>query len=229
MSIEPLTIPWGKRVPYPLMMRTIRLCENLGWLPDWKEAPGAVLTCEAFETGEEFSAKTANRAGSGATGLIQFMPKTAEALGTTTEALAAMTEIEQMDYVEAYLRPYARRIHNLDDLYMAILWPAACGAPDDYVLRMSPNAYRLNSGLDRNKDGKITKAEACQLVREKWQKGSLPGNVMGYFQGHQAATHQVNTAQLQDAVDALNEAIVAANGAWHTLQTLLKTSEEQGI
>lgn len=52
-------------------------------------------------TGERFRANTVNRA-SGATGLIQFMPSTAKQLGTTTDKLAAMTEVDQLDYVAKY-------------------------------------------------------------------------------------------------------------------------------
>jgi hypothetical protein len=44
-----------------------------------------------------------NAAGSGATGLIQFMPKIAKDLGTTTSALAKMSAEEQLVYVEKYL------------------------------------------------------------------------------------------------------------------------------
>ena len=44
-----------------------------------------------------------NAAGSGATGLIQFMPNTAEGLGTSTGELAGMSRARQMHYVEKYL------------------------------------------------------------------------------------------------------------------------------
>lgn len=43
----------------------------------------------------------------GATGLIQFMPKTAKALGTSTEALARMSFERQLDYVQEYLERVA--------------------------------------------------------------------------------------------------------------------------
>lgn len=113
-----------------------------------------------FETGGSFDPAQANAAGSGATGLIQFMPSTAESLGTTTEALAGMTRVEQMKYVEDYLRPYAGRLNNFGDAYMAVLYPAAIGKSDDYVLFDGGRAYEQNAGLDIDGDGKVTRGEA---------------------------------------------------------------------
>jgi hypothetical protein len=111
-----------------------------------------------------------NMAGSGATGLIQFMPKTAKGLGTTTDALARMSAVAQLEYVELYFKPY--RVRTLEDVYMAILWPAAVGKPNDFVLFESPSKqYKQNRGLDQNGDGKVTKFEAAAAVRAKLTKG----------------------------------------------------------
>ena len=82
------------------------------------------MAAMAFETGRSFSAKQKNLGGGSATGLIQFMPATAAELGTSTAALAAMTEIKQLDFVEKYmaLRANGRPFKQLSDVYMAILW-----------------------------------------------------------------------------------------------------------
>ena len=50
----------------------------------------------SFETGGSFSPGQKNQAGSGATGLIQFMPNTAKGLGTTTEELSKMNRAQQI-------------------------------------------------------------------------------------------------------------------------------------
>ena len=133
---------------------------------------GDMYAVMSFETGGTFDPGIANAAGSGATGLIQFMPSTARGLGTTTEALARMSRTEQLQYVERYLvnagvKPGA----SLSDLYMAVLFPAAVGKSDDFVLfgngAMSGYtgvAYQQNRGLDSNGDGSITKAEASAKV-----------------------------------------------------------------
>lgn len=130
--------------------------------------PMALLAVMDFETGGTFDAGVKNAVGSGATGLIQFMPRTAEALGTTTEELAQMDRVEQLGFVEKYLDQWAGRIEggSVDDLYMSVLWPAAIGKPDGYVIfRSGTTAYDQNRGLDTNGDGTITKFEAANKVR----------------------------------------------------------------
>lgn len=124
--------------------------------------PDDLMAVMAFES--QLDHKRVNRF-SGATGLIQWMPDTAEELGTTTEKLRNMTAMEQLDYVYKYLKPYTGRLRTISDLYMAILWPAAVGKEEEYVLfERGTIAYRQNDGLDINEDGFITKAEATQKV-----------------------------------------------------------------
>ncbi len=43
------------------------------------------------------------------------MPSTAKRLGTTTAALKGMTGVQQLDYVQKYLQPYAGKINSLQD------------------------------------------------------------------------------------------------------------------
>lgn len=170
-------LPWGAKVSAEFRRRVAILADSLR-MP----AGGAawLMGCMAWESGETFSASVRNMAGSGAVGLIQFMPTTAAGLGTSTGALAAMTPEQQLEYVHAYFKPYAGRLNNLGDVYMAILWPAGIGKPDDWVLwdRASrPTTYRQNAGLDVNADGTITRGECVAKVAAKLEKGYLPGNV----------------------------------------------------
>jgi hypothetical protein len=134
--------------------------------------PSHLMACMAFETGERFRSNTRNAAGSGAVGLIQFMPSTARALGTTTQALAAMSEVDQLDFVKKYMLPFKGKLDSLSDVYMAILMPAFVGKPDSSILfRKGTKAYEQNKGLDANKDGTITKAEAASKVQAKIIRG----------------------------------------------------------
>ena len=49
---------------------------------------------------------------------------------------------------------------------MSILWPAAVGKPDDYVLfRAGSKQYSQNNGLDADKKGYISKKDAATKVR----------------------------------------------------------------
>lgn len=141
-----------------------RVCEiaaNIGTDADY------LMSTMCFETGGTFSPSIKNAAGSGATGLIQFMPSTAKRLGTTVEALAAMTAEAQLDYVEKYYAPFKGRLNTIEDAYMAVLWPAAVGKPDDHVLfSAGTKTYDQNKGLDLDKDGKVTKAEAASRVAQ---------------------------------------------------------------
>ena len=162
-------IAWGAKVSIAFKAKVIKISRNLGIDPN--NLMGAV----AFESDGTFSASVKN-AQSGATGLIQFMPSTASALGTSTIALAAMTPEHQLDYVEKYFASYKDKLKSLEDLYMAILWPAAIGKPNDYVLFSKPSvAYQQNKSLDANNDGKVTKAEAASPVRARLTKGLGPG------------------------------------------------------
>lgn len=162
------SLAWGAKVSNVFQSRVNWISDQLGISPSW------LMACMAFESAETFSPSIRNAAGSGATGLIQFMPATAKALGTSTEALAAMTAEDQLNYVYRYFLPYKGRIKNLGDLYMAILWPAGIGKSDDYVLwekGRRPTTYRQNAGLDLDRDGAITRGEALTKIREKFGKG----------------------------------------------------------
>ena len=158
-------IAWGAKVSVAFKAKVIKISDNLGFDPNY------LMAAMAFESGETFSASVKNAA-SGATGLIQFMPSTATSLRTSTSALAAMTPEDQLDYVEKYFAPYKNRLHSLEDVYVAILWPAAIGQPNSFVLFSKPSAaYNQNSGLDADNDGKVTKAEAAARVRDELVKG----------------------------------------------------------
>lgn len=171
------SLAWGARVSSAFASRVIEIADQIGVDPDW------LMACMAFESGGTFSPSIVNKAGSGAVGLIQIMPSTARALGTTVEDLAAMTAEGQLEYVLKYFLPYQNRLQSIEDTYMAILWPSAVGKPSDYVLfdrndESHPKRYIQNAGLDWNKDGQITKAEACRRVVALLDEGQLPGNAL---------------------------------------------------
>ncbi len=109
---------------------------------------------------------------SGATGLIQFMPRTAEALGTSTEELADMSALDQLDYVEKYLQTIKKSVfkkdHNLTgaELYALIYLPK--NAAKEEIAHEGSKYYNLNRGLDKDKDGVISKADLAQVVQSKY-------------------------------------------------------------
>lgn len=183
---------WGSKVSRTFRERVRWMANDLGGF-----TADDLMDCMAWESGATFRADIRNMAGSGATGLIQFMPATAihyfhsaEAIKAMSEAeklakgraacdkLAAMTPEDQLNYVYRYFRPFKGRLNGLGDLYMAILWPRAVGKPDTFVLwdkASRPTTYRQNAGLDVDKDGEITRGEALAKVQEHAKKGRAPG------------------------------------------------------
>jgi hypothetical protein len=139
--------------------------------------PNFLLAVMQVESGIDPQAR--NPTG-GATGLIQFMPATAKALGTSTTALMAMSASEQMVYVHKYLKPFAGRLHSAGDCYMTVFYPAMLGRPDMTVIaKKGSKVYDHNAGLDSDKNGVLTvgdvkcRAEKClakyRAVFDKYQ------------------------------------------------------------
>ena len=99
-----------------------------------------------------------------ATGLIQFMPKTAEGLGTSVYELENMSAVQQLDYVERFLIK-AKRSAGFSDgerlsagqLYALVFLPAR--AKREVLTVKGEKFYDYNSATDTNGDGKITRAE----------------------------------------------------------------------
>jgi len=168
-----MALAWGAKVSQEFRDKVTRIASVIGIDTNF------LMACMAFESGETFSPSIRNAAGSGAVGLIQFMPSTAVLLGTTTDELVSKTAEEQLDDVLKYFEPHQGKLQTLADVYMCILWPAAIGKPDYYVLfdksdPHHPKQYIQNRGLDFNADGKITKSEATYPVSKKLKKGLLP-------------------------------------------------------
>lgn len=112
---------------------------------------------------------------SGATGLIQFMPSTARSLGTTTDVLKRMNNVQQLDYVLAYLRPYKGRMNRWIDVYLAVFYPKAIGNPNFII---TPDIVaKQNKIFDLNKDLDISVKEIETALRkqipEKYRKDYL--------------------------------------------------------
>jgi peptidoglycan hydrolase-like protein with peptidoglycan-binding domain len=133
------------------------MAQRLGTRPEY------ILSVMSFETGGTFD--PAKRNGIGATGLIQFLPGTAEGLGTSTDRLAQMSSTEQLRYVEKYFdQPNFRgRLGSLEGLYTAVLSGRARQNSNDVLFTRGTRAYEQNP-LDWNNDGNITAGEAVTPV-----------------------------------------------------------------
>ena len=97
-----------------------------------------------------------------AIGLIQFTDIACEHIGTTRQALAKMSAIEQLDYVYLYFKDYIGKLEDAVDLYWVMCTTKPIGKGDYDVVydsRSNPSAYNGNAGMDHDKDGKITRRD----------------------------------------------------------------------
>lgn len=158
---------------------------------------------------------------SGATGLIQFMPNTARALGTSTDALYGMNRTQQVAWVDRYFAMNRLpRGATAGNLYASVFLPAYTSRPPNFVVarRGGPNDaganpngswYAQNSGLDLNRDGGITIAELGQRVSQKRQEIGLgPSSIGG---GFRSAMNTIGNAATNVATGA-GAAISAGTG-----------------
>lgn len=149
--------------------KVVSICQELGIDPNWlmavmKQESGINPQAVNKQLGDSDNAYS--RAASRATGLIQFMPKTAKGLGTTTQALYLLNGVEQLDYVRKYFLPYKGRIKSPEDLYIIVFYPAALGQPDSYKIGGSVTAQQ-NPAFDLDKNKQITLGEFRQYIRRK--------------------------------------------------------------
>jgi peptidoglycan hydrolase-like protein with peptidoglycan-binding domain len=161
-GIALLNVPGSQKVSETFKEKVVQIANDLSTNPNF------LMAVMSFESGETFSPSIKSAAGSGAVGLIQFMPSTAKQLGTTTQSLASMTAEEQLEFVAKYFRQFKKPLQTIEDVYMSVLMPSAIGKGADFVLFRKPSkAYDQNRGLDINKDGQITVGEAADKVRKK--------------------------------------------------------------
>ena len=141
------------------IQRVIEIAAALGTNPNW------LMAVMNTESGLNHKAQNTTYPlyNGPATGLIQFTPDTALSLGTNINALKAMTNVKQLDYVYEYYEPYKGRLNSYFDAYMAVFFPAAINKPDTWIFETSSikrsAVARQNPGIDLNKDGQITVAE----------------------------------------------------------------------
>lgn len=142
-----------------LCKKVIQIASALQIMPSW------LMIVMYFESRLNPKAVNSN---TGATGLIQFMPTTAKNLGTTVEELKEMTNVQQLDYVYKYLKPYKGKIDSLTDLYLCIFYPYAVSRPNEYILgSQNGTAAKIaqqNPIFDSDKDGLITKYDVILYI-----------------------------------------------------------------
>lgn len=117
-----------------------------------------------------FDANAENFRGSGAVGLIQFMPATAKDLGTSTNLIGQLSHEEQLEWVYKYMQMIREKYgeyESLTDFYLAILYPKARRQEMCFSMYAHPTrAYKQNIGLDLDKNGDVTVGEIDKRMKK---------------------------------------------------------------
>ena len=146
--------------PQAFVDKVIEISRRLQINPHW------LMVVMELETAGTFDPAITNALGY--TGLIQFGKAAAADIGTTTDQLRKMNALEQLDYVEAYLKRYKNKMQKLADVYLAVFFPAAIGKHDGWTLqtsRLSPERIaKWNPGFDVDKNKAIQVWEIKQKL-----------------------------------------------------------------
>jgi hypothetical protein len=157
------------------------ICDNLGIDPDWLMQTMYIETAASTKNGI-IDHRTKNSIG--CVGLIQFCPKGGQVTVRKTGAqLAAMTNVEQLTYVEQFIKPYKSKIKEYADLHLAIFYPSYLGKSDSTVFPSSVQkgnpyffkgtdgtlrAFRQKCRTDYNKEmAAHNKGEAANIQYEQ--------------------------------------------------------------
>jgi hypothetical protein len=153
----------SNQLPFSDKVRFIS--SRLGINPDWLMA---VMFLESSLNHRALNPQ------SGAVGLIQFMPNTCKAFGLTTDNFLAMSNVDQLQYVWEYLKPYQSKMKSFVDCYLAVFFPRAIGRDSDFVIETKRLPAQLiakqNAGYDLNGDFRITKGEIERAITNRLTK-----------------------------------------------------------
>lgn len=161
-----MNILFSNRVTQAFIRVLINISNRLGIDPNW------LMFLMDWESGISSTRENSF----GCLGLIQFCPdysggsyKTINGVTYDLQSLKMMLPEDQLEVVYQYLAEIQKDKGKFDDyydLYFAILFPAAYGKPDNYVLDTQTNQI-----FDLNRNGSITVGEVKQYldnrVREK--------------------------------------------------------------
>lgn len=166
--------------------------------------PNWLLTIMQLESG--IDPKATNKQG-GATGLIQFMPATAKAYGTTTDALRSMSDVKQLEYVRRFYARYSGKIDSVGTLYMLAFYPSMAFEPRETVIaRKGEPVYDQNVVLDADKNGVLTVGD----VKSKAENALYLHSLRGPFVPRQGMPESVKDGVTSNVIAM----VIVAGGLW---------------
>jgi hypothetical protein len=124
---------WSSKITCEERKKVLEVCANIWGEEKKTEKASMLMAVMHLETGRTFNPSQKGVSSSGAKyiGLVQFSATTAESLGTTYDKLGEMTFIEQMKYVEEYLKRNKDKMTTLTDFYLQVLLPSLVGHGSD--------------------------------------------------------------------------------------------------
>lgn len=172
----------------------VNVSTALGWDPDWlsvilyKESgfnakavnkqPSSVAGYDHL--GNLVKAKGKSDSNSGfvrakyrATGILQWMPRTAYSLGIRNQQLYYLTRTQQLTYVFLYLDQF-KQATSIYEAYLSVFYPAAIGKPDSYIFPSI--VYTFNPGLDFDKNRDVSMRDFKRYIDNKLPAGYNTGN-----------------------------------------------------
>lgn len=185
----PAGLAFGKKVSSKFANKVTAIANKYGFDPSF------LMAAIDLETAGTFSPSIENPL-SGAIGLIQFTSPAIETLrahghDVTKESLGKMSDLEQLDYVDAYLGlNKGAEARDLTDVYLTIFFPNAVGQKGDFVLfskdgaeassdkgkARSKERYEKNPGADFDKDGVVTKEDIRHRIQGFYDEGMKEAN-----------------------------------------------------
>jgi hypothetical protein len=142
--------------------KVVKIADNLGIDPNWLML---IMKNESNIDPQAVNKK------SGASGLIQFMPSTIAAYNVPIAAFRAMSNVDQLDYVEKFFQGWKNLPFedSAFDTYLTVFYAKAIGQPDSYVIaKAGTPTYDQNAALDANNDGVITKGDFRAYLINKY-------------------------------------------------------------
>ena len=169
-DVQNLKAKWKKKKPNlnlsdEFYQKVVQISKNINC------DPNDLMGIMNLETKGSFKPNVKNKK-TGAIGLIQFMDGSASDLGTTRDALSKMTAEEQLDYVEKYFKMEIKRRKvkgQIDGvtLYTLVFYPAwAQKGLNETIASRGSIVYNDNPSLDANGDGRITKSDFSDKIKE---------------------------------------------------------------
>jgi len=112
----------------------------------------------------------------GAIGLIQFLPSTYTGMGYSKNEMITMSNVEQLNVVYKFLKPFSGKIKSYTDLHTVIFFPKATefkdNQPFEYGSLTAEKVALANKQIDLNSDKQITKKEFAEFLQQRFETNS---------------------------------------------------------